>query len=501
MTIPNDDINYENNGQPPEEPDVQPVSSQEEESVDLQTPADEVKEALPPVEETTHDLDFSSTEEDVAAFRRELDALEVPSVTPILEEEPVPEVIPAARRRRRSLSIAERLSLNELGDRLESIIQRTSPTVDFFAFSFLSGCILSIGYILDAPAILIIGIFVAPILGPLVGAALSAATGEIRLFWQSLGGLLVGLAMVFVIGILAGFASRIFQPLTFSQAFFHSRLWWPDLLMLVIGTAVLVITFIHSDEKPIVPSLMVTYEIYLPISAAGFGLGSGIQGLWPQAGLVFLIHLALVFIISLIIFFYMGFRPIQTSGYALTFAITLFGLVVLGGFAGLGNLINVRGDQIYTTPVAAQTATPETSASDTPLAIILAPTLNPTLTPSATSSMTPPPPTATGPVSTATLETTPTVDLSPVATLLPTPVYGRVQALKGDGVTVRIKPGFKSNPITTVSNGYLAEILGDTPVVMDGAIWIHVIITLTNRNIDGWVQSSLIVTATPSISP
>jgi hypothetical protein len=66
---------------------------------------------------------------------------------------------------------------------------------------------------------------------------------------------------------------------------------------------------------------------------------------------------------------------------------------------------------------------------------------------------------------------------------------------------VREKPGVKSKPVGSVENDYLAEILPDKPVTMDGATWIHVSITTPIRIIDGWVQSSLIATATPSGSP
>ena len=112
---------------------------------------------------------------------------------------------------------------------------------------------------------------------------------------------------------------------------------------------------------------MVAYELYLPVSAAGFGLGSGVQGLWPEAGLVFLIHLALSLIVSLIVFFYMGFRPLEAKGYLLTAGIVVASLVIVAGFAGLGSLINVRGDQGDATPiVAVATSTPSPNAETSP---------------------------------------------------------------------------------------------------------------------------------------
>ena len=42
---------------------------------------------------------------------------------------------------------------------------------------------------------------------------------------------LVCLVALVVTGVLAGFASRIFMPITLTQAFVHTRLWWPDLFV------------------------------------------------------------------------------------------------------------------------------------------------------------------------------------------------------------------------------------------------------------------------------
>jgi len=489
MTFPDDEKPLNGAQQPPEQPDEQDTSGAADEAAANSEPENGQRSSFPAAEETESQFDFPRMEDDVAAFRRELNELRFTAMPVTVEEEPAPvAVVSTPRRRRRTPRITERPNSSELGERLESIIRRAAPTLDFFVFSFLCGCILGIGYILDAQAILLIGILVAPLIGPWVGTAIAVASGEIRVFWQSLGATLMALLMVFTVALLSGFASRIFQPLTSSQAFYHARLWWPDLLMLVIGTVLLVFAFIQSDEKPLMASLMVAYEIFLPVSAAGFGLGAGVQGLWPQAGLVFLIHIALSLIVSLIVFFYMGFRPLEISGYALAASAILIGLVILSGFAGLDSFVNVRGDQVSATPRVIASATIQPSASKPPATAIPSP--SPSAVVQATPSLTAAPASAT-PTITAT-------NMTPDPTLLPTPVYGRVQSESG-GVYVRTKPGGAT--ITTVQNGYLVEILGDEPITLEGAIWVHVIIKTPNRDINGWVLLNLILTATPSGSP
>lgn len=480
MTFPDEEKPLNGGQQPLEQPDSTPL----EPDAGLELPSEQVVPPFPSQEDAAPEFDFPRMEKDVAAFHRELNGLQFTPVVRPHEEEPARPSAPP-RRRRRSQRIIERPDASELAERLESIAYRAAPTFDFFVFSFLCGCILGLGYILDAPAILLIGILVAPIASPWVGAALAAATGEVRFFGQTLGGFLSALVMVFVVGLLAGLSSRIFQPLTSSQAFLHSRLWWPDLLLLIIGTVILVIAFIQTENKPALASLMVAYELYLPVSAAGFGLGSGVQGLWPEAGLVFLIHLALSLVVSLIVFFYMGFRPLEAKGYLLTAGIVVASLVIMAGFAGLGSLINVRGDRGDSTPV------PSVAAST--------PTLKPSVILNITSTPTPIKlPTPTRVANTPTAIVTPTVGFTPGPTLLPTPVYGRVMS-EGDGATIRTNPGGAA--ITTIQNGYLVEILGDKPIVLAGSTWIHVIVKTPSRDIDGWMLLNLITTATPSGSP
>jgi hypothetical protein len=405
-------------------------------------------------------------------------------------DEPARPATPAPRRRRRQGRLITRPDASEIGQFLESMAHRAVPTFDFFVFSMLAGGILGLGYLLDAPALLLLGILVAPILAPWIGSALAAAIGEGRFFGQTGGGFFTAALMIFFTGILAGLASRIWMPHTFIQAFLHSRLWVPDLLVLIVGTIVMTIAFIQSDEKPFIASIMVAYELFLPISAAGFGLGSGVEGLWPQSLRVALIHLAISMVLALIVFYYMGFRPLEATGYILAVLIVVVGLAITAGFAGIDALINVRGDQATQQPTATITLT------TAPVRIIATVTpvhLDTAATPSSSPTFLPTlPPTPTRPLVTLT-----PVATFPSPTIVPTPVYGQVQS-KGDGAVIRTEPG--GSAITTVQNGYLVEILPEAPVVFNGDIWVHVIIKTESRDLNGWVLYNLIVTATPAVA-
>ncbi len=178
----------------------------------------------------------------------------------------------------------------------------------------LCGAILGLGYVIDSQALLLFGILVAPLLLPWVGLLLATITGSTRFFFETIMALLISAALVFVIGVLAGFAARLFMPRTFNEAFTHSRLWWPDLIVLAIGAVILTISFVRSEDKPFLPSVMLAYEFFLPLSAGGFGLGSGIGAIWPYGLLVFLVHFAWAGLFGLITLLALRFCPPTCRG-------------------------------------------------------------------------------------------------------------------------------------------------------------------------------------------
>ena len=121
---------------------------------------------------------------------------------------------------------------------------------------------------------------------------LSVISGLPRLFFQTLVGLLVSALLIFGSSALAGLASRLILPHTFNAAFTLSRLWWPDLVVMAIGSILLTVSFVRSESRPYLPSVLVAYELFMPLSASAFGVGNGIGDLWPHGVLVFVVHLA-----------------------------------------------------------------------------------------------------------------------------------------------------------------------------------------------------------------
>ena len=175
--------------------------------------------------------------------------------------------LPRARRRRARRMLVP-LAANERAAMLDNLARRAFPSFEFFLFAFLCGVILGAAYLLNAPALLMVGVLLAPLLTPFVGMLLATVTGSWRFFFLTLGVLLVAGALVFLTGALAGFAGRLWDNLPFNYARIHAQLWWPDLLVTALGAALLAISFVRSEQKPILASVILAYGVFLPISAA-----------------------------------------------------------------------------------------------------------------------------------------------------------------------------------------------------------------------------------------
>jgi hypothetical protein len=300
---------------------------------------------------------------------------------------------------------------------------------------------------------------------------LAAVTGSWRFFFLTFVGLLVAGALVFLTGALAGLAGRLWQSLVIFQDYTHSFLWrylhlWPlDLVLVTLGAILLAISFVRSEQKPILASVMLAYGLFLPISAAGIGLGIGkdIGGvtLWPNGLQVFLVHLALATLIGGIILVVLRFKPMKASGYLLPVLLGLLSLVALVVFTGLVTIIR---DGITATHHMAPTPTNLILPSATPIVFQ-------TSTPIHTSM--------------------PSATLSPAPTIQPTPVYAVIAAdPKYGGATVRSEPG-GGIQVDILINGIIVQVL---PEIRNAGTDVWVRIRVNNE--EGWVlQDVLAATA------
>lgn len=404
-----------------------------------------------------------------------------------------PEFVSARARRRRALRRAHFPS-DEQGraELFNHLTRRAFPSYELFVFSLVAGAILGLGYIFNAQALLIFGILVAPLLTPWIGTTLSIVAGAARLFVQTLLALFVSSLIIFLCGVLAGFASLPFQPLTFNEGFIHSRLWWPDLITLTIGAILITISFVRSEDRPYLPSALLAYELFLPLSAAGFGLGAGMGQIWPAGLFVFFVHLAWGTFFGLITLFFLRFYPTSFGGLAFTGMTFVALVVVVAVYTGFGNWAMIQSGLATPQPVAIiqATATPSAMPSimpspqpDEATAVVGASTSTPSRTARPTLTAATLPPTET-PTTTVTAE--------------PTPILGIIRASEGGGAFIRENPG--GTVLATLTNGSTVTIIPNDLQDVNGVIWVHVLALIEERRVEGWMIQTVLQTATPVVN-
>ena len=373
--------------------------------------------------------------------------------------------LPRARRRRARRMLVPP-SAGERAALMDDLARRATPSFEFFLLAFFGGIILGGAYLLDSPALLLLGILVVPVLTPWVGLTLAIQTGSWRFFFLTLAGLLVASLLVFFTGVLAGWAGHLWMPLPFFHANLHSHLWWLDLFLVALGAVLMTIQFSRSEKKPILPSIMLAYGLFLPLSAGGVGMGIGEARIWPNGVLVFVVHLALAMLVSGITWAAMHFKPAKAGGYFLPI---LFGLISLAALFYFTGLVQFIRDGIIATRQAAPT----------PTMLVL-----PSMTPVTTQ---PPAPTSTGTPS-STPQPQPTVTPTPQ----PTPSYAIITAPADyQGANLRSEPGGGA-VLTVLNNGIIVQVLPEIQTAADGTNWVHIVW----NDMDGWVLTSVLTATT-----
>lgn len=410
---------------------------------------------------------------------------------PIIPSEPTPEQppqpSPARRRRvtRRNMIPKDAEGQAEL---ISELARRSYPSFELFVFALACGAILGLGFLLDSQAVLLLGILVTPLMIPWVGFLLAILTGSPRFLFETSMALLISGILVFLGGLLTGLVVRFLPEYTLTNVYTHSRLWIPELFVLAIGAVTLVTSFARSESKPFLPSVIIAYAFYLPINAAGFGLGSGLDGIWPEAILVFVAHFALVSLIGLLTLYVLRLRPstggIIFSGAALLlFAVILFFLMQPSSQSTVDAEVPTATFEVESTPLPS--LTPSLPATPTR-------TLRPSSTPAflvTTTEVSPSPVPVTLDVTLPPTET-PTVTL----TIEVTPIFGTISAEEGGGANLRETPNGKY--VMTLGNGMIVEIYPDFRQV-NNVTWLHVFVTRNGERIEGWLLETTVNYATP----
>lgn len=401
--------------------------------------------------------------------------MSLPTIEPLPDEDA--SLPPARRRRQRRMLVPPGSS--DRAAFLDELARRTVPSIDFFLYSLLSGLMIGAALVFDAPALVFLAALLAPFLAPAVGISLGTITGAAGFVARSLSSLAIGSLIVFLCGVLAGWAAGWLPNQDFEQARFLTQFNWASFLVLILGAGLTSYLAVHSPEQnPLVPSAALAYGLFLPAGAAGFSLTRGIAGGWPGGLFLFLIHLIWAILIGTLVLWIFGIRPLNSRGY------TLSGLYAVVGVAALVFLSPPWLSPVTLAPSSPLLASPApvsgvgAAVTETPTAPPASPTTEPTATRRPTLTATP-----TQPVPTP----TPSLTITPTST----PVMAVINS--SEGARMREEPNYDAETVQILSNGFKVEILGE-PVNTGGVIWLHV---RAETGKEGWIIQPLIRTVTP----
>ena len=158
---------------------------------------------------------------------------------------------------------------------VETAEAATDTDLPFWMVLLLSGAIATLGLALDATAVVIGAMLVAPLMGPLLGLSLALAVGDGRLAFQT--GLTIFFGAVGVIAVAALLTLVLpFQEVT-PEIAARTRPTTLDLGIAVFsGLAGAVVTV--SRERRLsasIPGVAIAVALIPPLAVAGFGIGTG----------------------------------------------------------------------------------------------------------------------------------------------------------------------------------------------------------------------------------
>ncbi|MGB8252611.1 MAG: DUF389 domain-containing protein [Anaerolineaceae bacterium] len=375
---------------------------------------------------------------------------------------------PASMARRRERRQFPELN-NDTPDTLVSLESRTGFSLEFFLSCLLIGIVAAVGTLLDSPIILLLSAALAPLMSPVTRLSLSIVIGSFRLFAQSVAGFLIGSAFIFGFGFVIGMLSHVWHGLSISQALTHAHLTIPDILILSLAVVWMAIALTRSDNKPVIPSILIAYQLALPLAVAGYGLGRGEELLWPDGLFVFTVYLSWAVLIGYFTLIFAGARPKPYKFWASLKSIFLL-LVVAGLVAGTG-FITIQNWQSIPLKIITPTRTPNFTLPPTRTPTPITPTPSPTITQVPTTTFTP--------------------TLTPSIT--PTPFFVVVNI--ESGALIRSEPSTSAKVITSAMIGTQLRVL-DQVTDDVGTVWAHIVVM--KNGVEGWVVVKYIATLTPT---
>lgn len=409
--------------------------------------------------------------------------MSLPSSEPLPDD--INELTPARQRHLRRMPRSA--SPAEYDILMESLVSLTAPRLDYFLLLILGGLATAAAFYFNEPIILLVALILLPFLSPVYNLALLPSSLKPGVAVKSIIVLAAAMLVSFAAGALVGW----FAPeadYTELTVLHFARPYWLDAVLVAVSSIFCSVIILRQDRLPRLTGALLSYEILIPLAAAGFGLATSHTLLWPGALLTACLYLGLALVVSILTFIILGLIPDSLTGWLIALLPLALSLALLTATL----FFNLDNSPAVPEPTATSTFAPAPSQTPSPKAIESTPT-NTAYPPTATLAVLPSE-TATLSTITTTQETisateTPTATNTP--TIEATPSVGIVYA--ENGAVVREGPDFSNPVVAYVYNGEQVTILGEA---MSGyTLWYE--IEKSTGEI-GWLLGSLVIIPTPT---
>ncbi|PIT88819.1 MAG: TIGR00341 family protein [Candidatus Magasanikbacteria bacterium CG10_big_fil_rev_8_21_14_0_10_36_32] len=187
----------------------------------------------------------------------------------------------------------------------EELIESSRLTGGFYLMLILSSMMVTLGLLLNNPAVIIGGMLITPLLTPLLTFALGIVICDIQLLWRSTKIFLRSIGIVFGVAVLLSF----FFPLTEFNAEITSRLDSNIAYLIVAFVAGLAATFAWTNKNlsAMLPGVAIAVSLLPPLAVVGIGLAHMNIGIIRGSLLTFALNFFGIILGSVIIFSLLNF--------------------------------------------------------------------------------------------------------------------------------------------------------------------------------------------------
>jgi uncharacterized hydrophobic protein (TIGR00271 family) len=200
---------------------------------------------------------------------------------------------------------------------LNELMESASPGYDFFLLIVLSCTIATFGLLSNSAAVIIGAMLVAPLMSPILGLSLSSVAGEQLMFRRAMLALLEGVLLAVTLSTLiaklayqAPYAVLSTLPGEVLSRTHPSPF---DLIIALAGGAAAAYALAQPRISAALPGVAIATALMPPLCTIGIGIALAAQTVIIGASLLFLTNMAAITFAGILVFAWLGFRPLRNG--------------------------------------------------------------------------------------------------------------------------------------------------------------------------------------------